>query len=138
MSLILHSGYGYSKRLCENIITFFLESFYPRHNVKIHVLHRGLRREGVYGYCDLDGETKRNPRDFLIEIQTHLPEELYTKVLFHELTHVSQWIDGKLKYKRGKLCYNSIPMDDLDYEDQFHEIEAKKSESILYDLYTKF
>ena len=99
MTLILHEGYGYSKRTCENVISWYLNHYYPNYDVTIHVLHRGLKREHVWGYCDVVDAKSKNPREFLIEMQTYLDTEDYVRVLLHELAHVSQWIDGKLTYE---------------------------------------
>jgi predicted metallopeptidase len=65
-------------------------------------------------------------------MQTYLDAEDYVRVLLHELAHVSQWIDGKLTYRRGRLCYNLINVEDLSYEDQPHEKEASLLETVLY------
>ena len=132
MTLILHEGYGYSKRLCENVILWYLNHYHPDDDVTINVLHRGLKRENVWGYCDVANFKYKNPRDFLIEMQTYLNVEDYVRVLLHELVHVSQWIDGKLTYRYGKLCYNLINVSKLPYEDQPHEKEATSLESVLY------
>ena len=134
MSSIYHSGYGYSKILCEDVTSWFLNKFYPRHKISVDIVHRGLKREGVYGYCDVAGEQYR-PRHFLIELQPYMSRELYIKILFHELTHLAQWVDGSLRFRHGKLCYSLEPVEKWDYEDQPHEIEARESEQILYDQY---
>ena len=134
MSSIYHSGYGYSKKLCEDVTSWFLNKYYPRHKIDVDIVHRGLKREGVYGYCDVIGRSHR-PRHFLIELQTEMSKELYTKILFHELTHMGQFIDGYLKQKDGKLIYFNEPASDWDYENQPHEIVAREQEENLYALY---
>ena len=134
MSSIYHSGYGYSKILCKDVTSWFLNKFYPRHKIDVDIVHRGLKREGVYGYCDVVGEQYR-PRHFLIELQPYMSRELYIEILFHELTHLAQWVDGSLRFRHGKLCYSLEPVEKWDYEDQPHEIEARENEQILYDQY---
>ena len=131
MSYIQHSGYGYRKRLCEDVTCWFLNKFFPRHKITVEIVHRGLNREGVYGYCDVVGETYR-PRHFLIELNTHMDEELYIKTLLHELTHLKQWVVGSLRQKRGKMYYGKECMEDYDYWHQAHEIEAREQEETLY------
>ena len=106
----------------------------PRHHIGLRIVHKGLKREFVYGYCDVDGEIKR-PRDFLIELQSHMDLETYTKTLIHELVHVRQWVFGDLRDKRGKMYYGSVKVEELDYEDQPHEIEAREQEETLYITY---
>ena len=46
--------------------------------------------------------------------------------------HMKQFIDGSLKTKRSKMYYKNEPVDNYDYEDQPHEIEARKFEEKLY------
>jgi hypothetical protein len=134
MSSIYHSGYGYSKKLCESVTSWFLKKYYPRHKIDVDILHRGLRRENVLGYCDVVGPSYR-PRHFLIELQTDMCKELYIKTLLHELTHLAQWVRGDLRHRYGKLCYSQEPVEIYDYEDQPHEIEAREEEERLYNLY---
>ena len=134
MSYICHSGYGYSKILCEDVTSWFLNNFFPRHKITVDIVHRDLKEEHVRGYCDVVGDGYR-PRYFLIELDTYMTKELYIKILFHELTHLAQWIRGSLRHRYGKLCYCKTPVENWDYWYQPHEIEARDSEVILYDLY---
>ena len=134
MSYICHSGYGYSKKLCEDVTSWFLNKYFPRHKITLDIVHRGLNREQVYGYCDVVGESYR-PRHFLIEMNTHMDKELYTKTLLHELTHMKQWVDGLLRSRYGKLCYSKEPVDNYEYWYQPHEVEAREEEERLYEMY---
>ena len=134
MSSIYHSGYGYSKVLCEDVTSWFLNEFFPRHKIDVEIFHRGLKRDQVVGYCDVVGRSYR-PRHFLIELQTHMEKELYIKTLLHELTHLKQWVDGRLRFRDGKMRYCQEPVENYDYEHQPHEIEARENEQILYDLW---
>jgi hypothetical protein len=131
MSYITTSGYGYRKRICQDVTSWFLNKFLPRHKIEVEILHRGLAREGVYGYCDYVGESRR-PRQFLIELHTHMEEELYIKTLLHELTHLRQWIVGSLRVRYGKMCYCKEPVENHDYWRQGHEVEAREQEETLY------
>jgi len=132
MSIITHSGYGYSKVLCEDVTSWFLNNFFPNHKITIDIVHRGLKREGVNGYCDVVGESYR-PRHFLIEMDTHMDRDLYIKTLLHEMTHLAQWIRGSLRHRYGKLCYCKTPVENWDYWYQPHEIEAREEEDRLYN-----
>ena len=127
-------GYGFSKRLCEDVVSWFVSKYLPRHKLEIEVLHRGMKREGAYGYCDVAGETVR-PRSFLIELDTHMDKETYTKTLIHELYHVLQFCKGELKLKSSKRYYKGECMEDLEYYEQPHEIAARWNERILYQKY---
>jgi len=130
-SIIETTGYGYHKRICEDVTSWFLNKFLPRHQLYVEIQHRGLKREHVYGYCDYTGESYR-PREFLIELDTYMPKELYIKTLLHELVHLRQWVTGSLRAKRDKRYYNSTNVEELDYADQPHEIEAREQELTLY------
>jgi len=131
MSVLEISGYGYRKRVCEDVATWFLNRFLPRHKIRVEILHRGLKRECVYGYCDYVGESYR-PRHFLIELDTYMYEELYIQTLLHELTHLRQWLVGSLRVRYGKLCYSKEPVEKYDYWYQPHEVEARENEETLY------
>ena len=50
--------------------------------------------------------------------------------------HMKQFIDGTLKTKRSKMYYKNEPVDNYDYEDQPHEVEARKAEETLYKEYS--
>ena len=134
MSYICASGYGYSKKLCEDVTSWFLNKYFPRHKIRIDIVHRGLKREHVYGYCDTADESYRQ-RHFLIELDTYMCKELYTQTLLHELTHLAQWIRGSLRSRYGKLCYCKEPVEKYEYWHQPHEIEARHMEEELYHEY---
>ena len=128
------TGYGYSKKLCEDVVCWFVSKHLPRHKLEIEVLHRGMKRENAYGYCDVAGR-HHNPREFLIELDTHMDKETYTKTLIHELYHVLQFCRGELKLKSSKRYYKGECMEDLEYYEQPHEISARWNERILYQQY---
>ena len=64
----------------------------------------------------------------MIELQSNMYKFVYTQILFHELVHVGQWVRGDLQFRQGKLCYSQIPIDNFDYRDQPHEVEAREME----------
>jgi len=134
MLTLYTEGYGFSKRLCEDVVCWFVSKHLPRHKLEIEVLHRGMKRESAYGYCDVAGR-HYNPREFLIELDTHMDKETYTKTLLHELYHVLQFCKGELKLKSSKRYYKGECMEDLEYYEQPHEIAARWNERILYQQY---
>ncbi len=134
MLTLYTEGYGFSKRLCEDVVCWFVSKYLPRHKLEIEVLHRGMKRENAYGYCDVAGETYK-PRSFLIELDTHMDKETYTKTLLHELYHVLQFCRGELKLKSSKRYYKGECVEDLEYYEQPHEISARWNERILYQEY---
>lgn len=128
------SGYGYSKRLCKDVVCWFVSKHLPRHKLDIQVLHRSLKRENALGYCDIAEESYR-PRSFLIEMDTYLNKETYIRVLLHELYHVLQWVKGELKVKASKLHFKGECVEDLEYWEKPQEIFAHWNEKILYQKY---
>ena len=106
----------------------------PRHHLDITVVHRGLKRDHVYGYCSVN-DCDYRPRDFLIELQTDMPEDLYVSTLLHELWHVYQHVNGTLRDKRGVRYWKDMNADGLSYEDQPWEQEARQMEIKLYNCY---
>ena len=82
------SGYGYPKYLCEDILCWFYTSFYPRHTIDITVNHRGMKREHVYGWCDIASEDTYRPR-VLDRTSIQYAKALYVETLVHELIHVT-------------------------------------------------
>jgi hypothetical protein len=115
-------------------VSWFVSKHLPRHKLDITVLHRSLKSEDAYGYCDVAGR-HYNPRDFLIELDTHMDKETYTKVLLHELYHILQFVSGELKLKSSKRYYKGECMEDLEYWEQSHEIRAHYMEKVLYQEY---
>jgi len=128
------AGYGYSKRLCEDVVCWFVSKYLPRYKLEIEVLHRGMKREGFLGLCDVAGKTYK-PRSFLIEMDTHLDKETYITVLLHELYHLQDFCLGNLKIKSSKRYYKGECIEDLEYWQQQSEIMAHWYEKILYQQY---
>ena len=128
------TGYSYSQRRCENIVAWFVAEYLPRHKLDITVNHRGLLREGVYGWCTVQ-DCDHRPRAFEIELHNRMDVKLYTKTLLHELWHVYQHVKGNLKDKGSKRFWKGIDHSLVDYDDQPWEQEARKMEVILFKDY---
>lgn len=131
------SGYGYSKRLCEDVVSWFVSKYLSRYKLEIEILHRGLKREEVIGWASVT-DCDWKPRSFLIEIQSNLDIEDYTVCLLHELQHVLQHVRGDLRDKRGIRCWKGIDCSELDYEEMPWEKEAYEKERELYEQYNNY
>lgn len=134
MLFLEYSGYGYSKTLCEDVTLWFISKYLPRHKIDLIVNHRGLKREFVHGWANIEDSDYR-PRAFLIELQSHFDKEMYVTTLLHELWHVYQWVTGDLKERRLKRLWKGIDHTETDYEDQPWEVEARTMEIKLYNEY---
>ena len=129
------SGCKYSKRTCNDVVEWFVMNYLPRYKIDITIHHRGMLRDGVFGWVGvLDCDYR--PREFEIEIHNRLTPKDYIQTLLHELWHVYQHVTGNLKEIRGKSLWKGIDHSNTDYSDLPWEIEAEKMEEILYNLYT--
>ena len=129
------SGYNYSKRRCADVVNWFVDKYLPRHKIEIAVHHRGLLREGVYGWCSVT-DCDWRPRAFEIELHNQMDVELYIQTLLHELWHVYQHVQGNLKDKHGKRHWRGTDHTETDYSDQPWEVEAQEMEIKLYNEYS--
>jgi len=129
-----HRGYGYSKTLCEDIVDWFISNYLPRHKIDLIINHRGLKREFVHGWANIE-DCDYRPRAFFIEMQSNLDKKMYGITLLHELWHVYQWVMGDLKERRLKRLWKGIDHTETDYEDQPWEVEARTMEIALYKKY---
>lgn len=130
------TGHNARKRRVESVVGWFLDTYLPRHHITIEINHRGLLREGAYGWCSVT-DCDWRPRSFLIEIHNRLNEDDYIKVLCHELHHCYQHIRGDLRDKRGIRCWKGIDCSGLDYDDMPWEQEAHQREQELYEEYLR-
>jgi len=127
-------GYGYNKSLCGDIVRWFVFTHLPKHKIEIEIIHRGLKREAVYGWCSVQ-DCDWKPRNFLIEIQSNLSQKDYIQTLLHELYHCYQHIKGDLRDVRGIRCWKGIKWEDENYDNMPWEIEAREQEETLYLQY---
>ena len=131
------SGYNYSQRRCERVVNWFVNEYLPRHKLIINVDHKGLLREGIFGWVWV-ADCDYRPREFEIELHNRMDIEHYTKTLLHELWHVYQHVKGHLKDKGQKRLWKGIDHSETDYDDQPWEKEAHKKESELYGEYVHY
>ena len=122
------------RRLSKDVVMWFMGKYHPRHNIEVSLLHRGLLREGVYGWCSVQ-DCDHRPRSFLIEIHNRLDDKTFIKVLLHELWHVKQFVTGDMRDKKGKKHWKGVDISNVDYDDDPSEIEATKLEIPLYYEY---
>ena len=137
MLYLTTSGYNYSHKRCVSIVSWFMEKYLPNHKIFVNVDHKGLLREGVFGWAWVVPPDHR-PREFEVEIHNRLTPEDYTSTLLHELWHVYQHVTGQLKDKYNKRYWKGIDHSETDYEDQPWEKEAHKMEKVLVKEYNRY
>ena len=89
MVFLTYSGYNYSKKRCSSIVNWCMDKYLPKHKIIVNIDHKGLLREGVFGWA-WAADCDHRPRDFEVEIHNRLSPEDYTSTLLHELWHVYQ------------------------------------------------
>ena len=136
MLYITTSGYKYSHKRCCDIVDWFVSKYLPNHKISVNIDHKGLLREGIFGWM-WTADCDYRPRDFEIELHNRMTPEHYTKTLLHELWHLYQHVQGILKDKHGTRYWKGIDHSQTDYADQPWEVEANKMEEVLYEEYTK-
>ena len=114
-----------------------MNEYLPRHKFQLHIDHKGLLREGVFGWT-WTTDAQYRPREFEVELHNRMNPEEYTKTLLHELWHVQQHVRGILKDKHNKRLWRGIDHSETDYDDQPWEKEALKMEEVLYTKYTSY
>ena len=137
MLYVTTSGYKYSHKRCCAIVGWFAETYLPNHKIFVNVDHKGLLREGVFGWAWVVPPDHR-PREFEVEIHNRLTPQDYTSTLLHELWHVYQHVTGQLKDKYNKRYWKGIDHSETDYDDQPWEKEAHKMEKVLVKDYNRY
>ena len=128
------SGCKYSKRTCNDVVEWFVMNYLPRYKIDITIHHRGMLRDGVFGWVGvLDCDYR--PREFEIEIHNRLTPKDYIQTLLHELWHVYQHVKGDLKDKHGIRLWKGVDQSATHYDDQPWEKQAHIMEEILYNQY---
>ena len=128
------TGYNYSYKRCHDIVLWFVAKYLPRHKLDITINHRGLLREGVFGWCTVV-DCDYRPREFEIELHNRMDPIQYTQTLLHELWHVYQHVKGFLKDKHGKRLWKGTDHSLINYDEQPWEQEANAMEVILFEDY---
>ena len=114
-----------------------MDEYLPNHKIFVNVDHKGLIREGVFGWAWVVPPDHR-PREFEVEIHNRLTPENYTETLLHELWHVYQHVTGQLKDKYNKRYWKGIDHSETDYDDQPWEKEAHRMEKVLVKEYNRY
>ena len=129
MTFIIHSGYGYSKILCEKVSSWYLNEFHLNDELNLHINHRSLKSEGATGFC-----YSISPYEYEIELDVHLNKTLYIKSLIHELCHLTQWVCGDLTLHNDELCYHNQPVGIT----ELHESDTYSKETELFPECARF
>ena len=137
MLYITTSGYKYSHKRCCDIVDWFMCKYLPNHKISVNIDHKGLLREGVFGWAWVVPPDHR-PREFEVEIHNRLTPEDYTSTLLHELWHVYQHVTGQLKDKYNKRYWKGIDHSETDYEDQPWEKYSHQMEKVLVKEYNRY
>jgi hypothetical protein len=116
--------------------SFFAQELIPntriRNNCKTKIVFTNKIKE--YGYASIAGfNTKKQPRDFLIEIHPGIGARMILETLAHEMVHIKQYVmnetdDGLTRWRNKKIDSNKV-----DYWNHPWEIDAYGREpGLLY------
>ena len=127
------------KRIVTDAALFFIDKLiHPR---TINVLELTIVRKKLWadGFCQYEDSNIR-PRSFILEISDLLNGEELIKTVAHELVHVKQYVKGELKERYKPNYYHMwhkelVIVNDDNFYDVPWEVEARKFESYLYNLY---
>jgi len=133
---------GFSRKQ-ERIVTdatlFFINKLI--HPNTLRVLELTIVRKKIWadGFCQYEDSNIR-PRSFILEISNQLEGEELIKTIAHELVHVKQYVKGELKERHKPNYYHMwhkelVIVNDDNFYDVPWEVEARKFESDLYNLY---
>ena len=126
------------KPIVEKAATFFAKELIPNTRIRNRCFTK-IRFDGKlqeYGYASVEEyNTKKQPREFLMEIHPGIGARDILSTIAHEMVHIKQYIDGELNedmtYWKGKR----VNSDKMEYWTSPWEIEAH---GIEIGLITKF
>jgi hypothetical protein len=131
------------KRAIHEVTDFVLNRLCPRLNDKMFISYKGipdlLIKENVEGDADFyDYGDSKNPRDFIIRIDTTLDIKKFVETIIHELVHVKQYARGELKPINGRMNKwnkQKYDLNKIDYWETPWEIEAYgRTPGLLYNF----
>ena len=126
MTIYVEGGNRKQRELVEKAAVFAWQQMFPN-NAKCFVtisLNRNL--EHGDGFCWWEDES-----DYAIEINSKLSGDDFLTTVFHEMTHVKQYVKGELF--DGDIFYKTHD----EYINQPHEIEAYRVQEELLELWNK-
>ena len=129
------------RKLSLQAIELFRQHLFKKNKKLANLLDVNLKFSNIdaWGICDCH-DIGIKPREFTIYIHRDLTDErnIITTVA-HEMVHVWQYATGKLRdyeapvHRYENYLYNA----DMSYRDMPWEIEARRLEKKLYNLWTK-
>ena len=136
MSIIETSGDGYIPTLCQDATAWFMNKFLPDYDdIRVEIEHIRLDNYWTHGYCTVVDNCDK-PRHFLIELQPFMSEKKYIQTLFHELTHMKQWIEGRLTWDGRKSYFCQESMEDYEADVLLSVVTdcIENKEFLLYEI----
>lgn len=94
--IVVYGATKEQRKIVHSVSQFMISELFSRYQVSIDFHLKKL--DGVYGYCNYKYDNYR-PRDFQIEIEKSLSNDLLIETIIHELIHVEQMVKDKLKYR---------------------------------------
>jgi hypothetical protein len=146
-NIVVHKFSKMQKRAIYEVTDFALTRLCPRLNDKFDIVYKGykdlLLKENIEGDVDFfDYGESKNPRDFIIRLDTSLDIRKFVEAIMHELVHVKQYARGELKPINGgmnKWNKQKYDLDKIDYWETPWEIEAYgRTPGLLYNFLLQY
>ena len=126
------------KPIVERAASFFAKELIPNTRVRNHCFTR-IRFDGKlqdYGYATVEQyNTRKQPREFLIEIHPGIGAKEIISTIAHEMVHIRQYIEGELNEDMSYWKGKRINSDKMEYWTSPWELDAHGYEP---GLVTKF
>ena len=113
----------------------------PRLDISFHFRKNFEKKTGYWGWVSWEDCPSR-PREFSIDIEPSLSRQDLIESVIHELVHVKQYAQGRLKDRGKGYLFEGNQYDDLDHRDDYEkynmqpwEIEAQTTQKRLYRKY---
>lgn len=126
------------KPFVEDAASFFAKELIPntklRNNCFTTIRFDAKLKE--YGYASVEEyNTRKQPRQFLIEIHPGIGVKNILSTLAHEMVHIKQYIYGETNDQLSVWCGKEFDSDKINYWDHPWEIDAHGREVGLFTKY---
>jgi hypothetical protein len=122
----------------ERAASFYAKELIPNTRIRNNCFAeiRFCAKIDEYGFASIEEyNTRKKPRNFLIEINPFIGSRRILETLAHEMVHVKQYIDGETNDELTRWRGKKVNPDKIDYWIQPWEIDAYGRET---GLLTKF
>jgi hypothetical protein len=131
--IVIYGATKEQRKIIHSVAQFMASELFARYQVRID-FHLKKLDDNAYGYC-VHKYDNYKPRDFQIELEKSLSNELLVETIIHEMIHIEQMVTEKLKYRYHnifdiKQLWYDKDFSNADYDKQPWEKDAYKREKV--------